>query len=99
MRPQPPDLSEAAAEWTPQEIFWIVKHGVKMTGMPAFGPSHGDDTLWNVAAFVKQLPAMTPERYGSYSSGGGGHQHSEGSQSAGSQSVGKPSDAAPTAQP
>ncbi|MGE3279966.1 MAG: cytochrome c [Alphaproteobacteria bacterium] len=63
MRPRPPHLTEAAAEWEPQEVFWIVKHGVKMTGMPAFGPTHDDQTLWNIVAFVKNLPAMTPERY------------------------------------
>ena len=39
------------------------KHGVKMTGMPAFGPTHDDKELWGIAAFVSQLPAMTPERY------------------------------------
>lgn len=65
MRPRPPHLTEAAAEWKPAEVFWIVKHGVKMTGMPAFGPTHDDQTLWNLVAFVKDLPAMTPERYGS----------------------------------
>jgi hypothetical protein len=45
------------------QVYWIAKHGVKMAGMPAFGPSHDDHTLWSVAAFVKELPAMTPERY------------------------------------
>lgn len=63
MRPRPPHLTEAAAEWAPQEVFWLVKHGVKMSGMPAFGPSLKDEELWNIAAFVKELPAMTPERY------------------------------------
>lgn len=63
MRPRPPNLNKAAAEWEAKEIFWLVKHGAKMTGMPAFGPSHDDKTLWNIAAFVKELPAMTPERY------------------------------------
>lgn len=65
MRPRPPHLTEAAAGWTPQEVFWIAKHGVKMTGMPAFGPTHSDQALWEIAAFVKELPAMTPERYAS----------------------------------
>ncbi len=63
MRPRPPHLAEAAAGWSPQEVFWIVKHGVKMSGMPAFGPSHDDQAIWNIAAFVKELPAMTPEEY------------------------------------
>ena len=61
--PQPPHLVEAAAEWTPAEVFWLVKHGVKMTAMPAFGPTHNDEALWNITAFVKQLPAMTKPQY------------------------------------
>jgi mono/diheme cytochrome c family protein len=65
MRPRPPHLAEAAAEWEPEEVFWIVKHGIKMSGMPAFGPSHDDTTIWGIVAFVKELPAMTPERYAS----------------------------------
>ncbi|MFC4172745.1 c-type cytochrome [Microvirga sp. GCM10011540] len=75
MRPRPPHLTEAAAEWEPQEVFWIVRHGVKMSGMPAFGPTHDDRAIWNIAAFVKQLPAMTPERYAQLGSAqhGGGH--------------------------
>lgn len=74
MRPRPPHLTEAAARWEPRQIFWIAKHGIKMTGMPAFGPSHGDQTLWGIAAFVSEFPAMTPERYeatGSASGHGG----------------------------
>lgn len=63
MRPRPPHLTEDAPGWKPEEVFWIVKNGVRMTGMPAFGPSHDDQTLWSIAAFVKELPAMSPERY------------------------------------
>ena len=66
MRPQPPHLTEEAAEWELEEVFWLVKHGAKMTGMPAFGPTHDDRTLWIIAAFVKELPAMTPERYAAF---------------------------------
>jgi mono/diheme cytochrome c family protein len=79
MRPRPPHLAEAAAAWELAQIYWIAKHGVKMTGMPAFGPSHDDQTLWGIAAFVKELPAMTPERYAEIGSaenhrhGRGGH--------------------------
>jgi mono/diheme cytochrome c family protein len=63
MRPQPPYLVEAAAEWEPSEVYWIVKHGIKMSGMPAFGTTHDEEALRSIAAFVKQLPAMSPERY------------------------------------
>lgn len=63
MRPRPDGVGGAAAEWEPGEVYWIVKHGIKMTGMPAFGPSHDEETLRGIVAFVKELPAMTPERY------------------------------------
>jgi len=61
--PEPPDLKEAAEEWKPAELFWVIKNGVKMTGMPAWGPTHSDDKLWAIVAFVKKLPQMTVEQY------------------------------------
>lgn len=69
MRPRPPHLAEAAAKWEAHEVFWIAKHGIKMTGMPAFGISHDDAAIWNIVAFVKALPAMTPERYAALGDG------------------------------
>lgn len=79
MRPIPPHLTEAAAEWEAGEVFWLVKHGAKMSGMPAFGPTHSDERLWEIAAFVKQLPAMTPEQYAAAGgqSGQGGSESGE----------------------
>lgn len=61
--PQPPHLVEEAAHWEPNEVFWLVKHGVRMSAMPAFGETHEDAELWDVAAFVKQLPGMTAGEY------------------------------------
>jgi len=63
LMPQPPKLQEAAEEWTPSELFWVIKNGIKMTGMPAWGPTHSDEKLWQIVAFVKKLPKMTPEQY------------------------------------
>lgn len=64
LNPRAPNLARAADQWTPQELFWITKHGVKMSGMPAFGPTHSDETLWAIVAFVRRLPQMSPEEYG-----------------------------------
>jgi mono/diheme cytochrome c family protein len=61
--PEPPELSEVAAEWSPAELFWISKHGVRMTGMGAFGPTHSDSDLWNIVAFVGRLPQMSATEY------------------------------------
>ncbi|QIQ85258.1 cytochrome c [Erythrobacter sp.] len=72
MRPHPPALARVADQWSEREIFWMVKHGVKMSGMPAFGPPHDDRTLWNIAAFVKAMPGMTAEQYAGFE---GGHEH------------------------
>ncbi len=63
LNPFPPELVEEAGEEGPDELFWIVKNGIKMTGMPAFGPTHQDDQLWAVVAFVRRLPEMSPEEY------------------------------------
>ncbi|MGH9697368.1 MAG: c-type cytochrome, partial [Bryobacteraceae bacterium] len=48
---------------TPAEEFWVVKHGLKMTGMPAWGVTHSDELLWNVVAFLRELPELTPDQY------------------------------------
>jgi mono/diheme cytochrome c family protein len=60
--PRAPELRRGT-DLTPAEQFWIVKHGVKMTGMPAWGVTHDDELLWNVVAFVRKLPKLTPEQY------------------------------------
>jgi hypothetical protein len=63
LNPEAPDLMKEASEWKDSELFWIIKHGIKMTGMPALGPSHTDQEVWAIAGFVRQLPTMSPERY------------------------------------
>jgi mono/diheme cytochrome c family protein len=61
--PRPPDLARAAPQWSDAELFWIVKHGIKLAGMPAFGETHTDDALWPIVAFVRRLPEMSAEEY------------------------------------
>ena len=63
LNPEPPDLAEVTDRWSPEEIFWITEHGVRMTGMPAFGPTHSDEELWEVVALVRQLPGMSAAEY------------------------------------
>jgi mono/diheme cytochrome c family protein len=62
LHPRAPELRRKT-DLTPAEQFWIVKHGVKMTGMPAWGVTHNDELLWDVVAFVRKLPELTPEQY------------------------------------
>jgi mono/diheme cytochrome c family protein len=63
MRPEPPDLTKAAATWKDNELYWILQHGIKMTGMPAFGPTHDEKELRAMVAFVRRLPDMSPSEY------------------------------------
>jgi len=53
--PNPPKLSGVVKNWTPQQLFWIIKNGLKMTGMPAFAPTHSDDMIWAIVAFTEKL--------------------------------------------
>jgi mono/diheme cytochrome c family protein len=59
--PQPPNLSKVRVE--PQEAFWVIKHGIKMSAMPAWGLSHDDPTIWSMVAFLQKLPDMTRAQY------------------------------------
>lgn len=63
MRPEPPHLTEAATEWTGEEIYWIAANGIKMTGMPAFGEHHSPEEITAITAFVKALPGLTADDY------------------------------------
>ena len=63
LNPHAPDLTDTAQEWTAEQIFWITKYGVKMTGMPAWGTTHSDEEIWNIVAFVKRLPEVSPAEY------------------------------------
>ena len=60
--PPPPDLATAAPIYTPAELFWILKHGIKMTGMPAWS-DHSDEELWATVGFLEKLPGMSEEDY------------------------------------
>jgi mono/diheme cytochrome c family protein len=61
MYPKPPQLSKFRPD--PREAFWVIKHGVKMSAMPAWGSSHDDATIWSMVAFLQKLPDMTPAQY------------------------------------
>jgi mono/diheme cytochrome c family protein len=60
--PRAPELRRESS-LTPAEQFWIVNHGVKMTGMPAWGVTHDDELLWDVVAFLRKLPELTADQY------------------------------------
>ena len=61
--PAPPDLAKTAGTWSGRQLFWIVKHGIKLTAMPAWPVQDRDDEVRLMAAFVARLPDMSPEEY------------------------------------
>ena len=63
MLPSPPDLSVSMRPWKEHELFWIVKHGFKYTGMPGWAALERDDEIWAVVAFVNRLPTLDAEAY------------------------------------
>jgi mono/diheme cytochrome c family protein len=69
LTPLPAPLAQTGREWPPGEIYWVVKYGIKMTGMPAWKFRLTEDDLWAVVALVQQLPSYTPEQYRSALSG------------------------------
>jgi mono/diheme cytochrome c family protein len=60
--PQPPNLAQQAP-LAARRAFWVVKHGIKMSAMPAWGRTLDDAAVWELVAFVRQLPSMTEENY------------------------------------
>lgn len=55
--------------------FWVIKHGIKMSGMPAWGQSMEDEYVWGLVAFLKELPGMSADRYRELVESSGGHRH------------------------
>jgi len=61
LNPPVPRLHENGTQaMSDGDLFWIVKNGVRMTGMPAFGGTHTDEEIWKIVAFIRHLPSLTP---------------------------------------
>jgi len=60
--PHPPNLAQEDIKDS-RRTFWIVKHGIKMSAMPAWGKSLDDATIWDIVAFVRTMPEMTADTY------------------------------------
>jgi cytochrome c553 len=63
MLPPPPDLKGVVGSWTDEQLFEIVKHGVRYTGMPAWPVQTRDDEVWAMVAFLRRLPDMDAGQY------------------------------------
>jgi mono/diheme cytochrome c family protein len=60
--PHPPSLAQEDLH-DGRRAFWIIKHGIKMSAMPAWGKALDDEAIWDVVSFVRKMPDMTPETY------------------------------------
>ncbi|PLC51831.1 cytochrome C [Pollutimonas subterranea] len=63
LTPVPASLVDTARVWSAAEIYWVIRHGIKMSGMPAWRYRMTDQQIWDVVAFVKVLPTLSPADY------------------------------------
>ncbi len=63
--PKPPffPAREVHQELSDAELFWVIRHGLKMTAMPAFGASQSEEDVWAIVAFMRRLPTLSPQEY------------------------------------
>jgi mono/diheme cytochrome c family protein len=67
LHPDPPDLKDVAGELSPAQLFWVIKNGINMTGMPSFAQAGAQDyEIWSIAAFVKKLPSVSDADYNTW---------------------------------
>ena len=78
MTPHPPLLPSEIGTWERDDLFYLVRHGVKFTGMPAWPAEHRDDEVWAVVAFLLAMPAMEPAEYESLTASGHAEPEAEG---------------------
>lgn len=63
MQPLPGPLVDARRHWRARELYWITKHGIRLTGMPAWDMRLSEQELWSVVAFMQKLPDLGPAGY------------------------------------
>lgn len=63
MQPVPDPLISAARQWHSRKLYWITRHGIRVSGMPAWQYHLSDADLWAVTAFLVRLPGLTPTAY------------------------------------
>jgi len=62
--PRPPELTaERVRKRHDTELYWIIKNGIKMTGMPGFGLTHGEEEVLGMLVFLKRVPSLQPAQY------------------------------------
>jgi mono/diheme cytochrome c family protein len=64
--PPAPQLINRIPHDPPSWIFWVTKHGVRMTGMPAWTGILSDDDIWKIVAFIKNSGKLPPETHAAW---------------------------------
>jgi mono/diheme cytochrome c family protein len=57
---RPPKFARDASPYSESEMFWVIKHGVRRTGMSAYGPFYSEKEMWTLAALVKHMQNLPP---------------------------------------
>jgi mono/diheme cytochrome c family protein len=70
LNPTPPYLIDSHSHWTPQELYWIISKGVKMTAMPSWKMSMSDKQMWSIVAYLENMPKIPPGAYRSWALSG-----------------------------
>jgi mono/diheme cytochrome c family protein len=78
INPPAPSLGKEVGDTSDGELFWVIKHGVRMTAMPAFGPTHTDEEIWKIVAFIRHLPELTAQEQDSLRSAPSDEAHHHG---------------------
>ena len=78
LNPPAPSLGEEENDTPDGELFWVIKHGIGMMLMPAFGPTHTDEEIWKLVAFIRHLPDLTAQVNGTLGAATGEESHHHG---------------------
>ena len=92
MQPLPGPLVDAPQHWRPRELYWVIRHGIKMTGMPAWEYRLADEEIWGLVAFMQHLPRLNAVQYAQWM------QRAPAAPACGRDSAAPPFSAAPAAQ-
>jgi mono/diheme cytochrome c family protein len=95
MNPSPPDIDAPALQNdSDAELFWVIKNGIRMTGMPAFGVNHKDEEIRDIVAFVRHAPQITDAERQKLKTGEGVEEHHHGAEAGEEHHHGEPAAAA-----
>jgi mono/diheme cytochrome c family protein len=96
LNPAAPDLTlPRVQKRSDGQLYWIVANGIRMTGMPAFSPTHKEEEIWKIVAFVRHLPELTPDEERQLKAAAEEEEHHHGREPAASEAVPPPAKATP----